>query len=206
MVRPHQSAEWTHSDGERGLQESRKREQTGQESIWTWPVSLDGLYFSQMISFTIPGDPIAKARPKAVSFGGHARVYTPARSKEFEYLVKLAAQEAMSGRAPLDEPVDVRIAYWLSIPKSFSMKKQRVALSGLLWPTGKPDLDNLVKATLDGMLKVVFRDDSLVCRLEISKHYAERPSTAVSVFPMIARMLTPHLEYLEKLTSSSNPF
>lgn len=133
------------------------------------------------LSFRIPGDPIAKARPEAASWGGKARVYTPTRSKNFEYLVKLAAQEHMGTRTPLDVPLLIGIGYYLSIPASASLVRQQEMRDGRRMPTTKPDLDNLVKATLDGMNKVVYRDDVYICDLIVSKRYSAEPCTLVRV-------------------------
>jgi Holliday junction resolvase RusA-like endonuclease len=48
-------------------------------------------------------------------------------------------------------------------------------------PTGKPDLDNTEKAVLDGMNKIVFRDDSVVCDVLKRKRYSETPRVKVWV-------------------------
>lgn len=36
------------------------------------------------VSFEIPGDPVAKARPRAAVVAGRARLYTPAKTRELE--------------------------------------------------------------------------------------------------------------------------
>ena len=46
---------------------------------------------------------------------------------------------------PLSLVLDVRCA----IPTSWSKKKQAAALAGEVWPTGRPDLDNIVKLYAD---------------------------------------------------------
>jgi Holliday junction resolvase RusA-like endonuclease len=112
---------------------------------------------------------------------GHARVYTPTRSKDFEYLVKIAAQAQMSGRKPLEVPLSVVIEYHVTIPASVSMVRQREMRDGRRLPTTKPDLDNLIKATLDGMNRVVYRDDVFICDLIASKRYSVEPCTWVRV-------------------------
>ena len=137
---------------------------------------------SLTLAMVVPGDPIAKARPAATIIGGHAHVYTPKRSKEFEYLVKLSAREQMGERAPLEAvPLSVTIEYRLTIPSSFSNKKREGAIHGFVYPTPKPDIDNLVKATLDGMLGVVFKDDAIICDLIVSKRYSVKPCTWIRV-------------------------
>jgi Holliday junction resolvase RusA-like endonuclease len=67
------------------------------------------------------------------------------------------------------------------VPASWSNKKRAKALAGEVMPTGKPDLDNLEKAILDGMNKIVFRDDAVVCDVIKRKRYAETPRVQVIV-------------------------
>ena len=132
------------------------------------------------LAFRIPGDPIAKARPRAANANGFTRIYTPTKSKDFEHLVKRAAQAQMDNREPLEVPLSVVIEYELSIPK-LSGVRQRECRDGRRLPTTKPDLDNLIKSTLDGMNKVVYRDDVFVCNLVVSKRYSTTPGTRVLV-------------------------
>lgn len=139
------------------------------------------------IDFTVPGDPIAKARPRAAVIGRRAQIYTPSRSKEYEYLVMLAAQRAMDTKPPMQGPVCLGLSFMLSVPPSWSKRKQAAALAGDVRPTGKPDLDNLLKATLDGMRRVVYVDDAQVCDVDMVKLYAETPGTVVRVSAIAAR-------------------
>jgi hypothetical protein len=47
----------------------------------------------RMIAFTIPGQPVAKGRPKFARRGAHVVAYTPAKTASYENLVKLAADD-----------------------------------------------------------------------------------------------------------------
>ena len=51
-----------------------------------------------MLTFEIPGDPVAKARPRAAMVAGRARLYTPAKTEKYEARVAVFAQQAMAGR------------------------------------------------------------------------------------------------------------
>lgn len=134
-----------------------------------------------ILEFTIPGDPVAKGRPKLTTINGSARTYTPAKTRSYESLVRLAAEQAMGGRAPLDGPLLVAVAVHLAVPESWSQKKKRLALSGEVLPTKKPDLDNFIKAVLDGMNSVAFIDDSRIVDLVCRKRYSETPRIHVEI-------------------------
>ena len=47
--------------------------------------------------------------------------------------------------------------------------------------TGKPDLDNVAKAILDGLNAVAFEDDSQIVGLQITKSYGERPRAEIQI-------------------------
>lgn len=77
-------------------------------------------------------------------------------------------QEQHGGVAPLDEPVLVETVFWLT--KGSSLPKWR-------WlPWSRPDADKLVRAVLDGISKILIRDDGRVTDLVVRKRFAlDRP-------------------------------
>jgi Holliday junction resolvase RusA-like endonuclease len=133
------------------------------------------------LAFTIPGEPRGKGRPRATSRGGFTRLYTDKKTASYENLVALAAREALAGREPLDEPVGISIRVRLCPAASLSNRKREAMLSGAEHPTKKPDLDNVVKAVMDGCNAVAFRDDALVVRQTASKVYARVPGVDVVI-------------------------
>lgn len=134
-----------------------------------------------MIEFFIPGSPVAKGRGRAAIVAGHAHVFTPTKTRDYENLVKSEARRAMNGQEPLDCPVNISITVRLPIPQSMSAKKQQCAISGTLLPAKRPDLDNCVKACTDGMNMIVFRDDALICDIYASKRYSTMPGVLIKV-------------------------
>ncbi len=125
------------------------------------------------ITFTVPGEPVAKGRARSFIRNGHIAHYTPDRTARYENLVRLAAQQAMADAAPLDAAVALTVLVFFSIPKSWSLKKQRAAALGEIMHTKRPDLDNVVKAIKDGANGVVWADDSQVAVLRASKAYGQ---------------------------------
>lgn len=140
---------------------------------------------SDVIKFSVPGAPVGKGRPKVSTRGGKfAKMYTPEKTANYETLVALAAQQAMVGRTLLAGPVEVQMAILLPIPASWSKKKQAAAIAGQVYPTKKPDADNVVKAIFDGINGVVWNDDVQACDIVVRKRYAERPRVEVLVSPI----------------------
>ena len=135
------------------------------------------------LAFTIPGDPRGKGRPRATTIGGHARMFTDAKTASYENLVKLAASHALGERDPFDEPLTITVMVRMVPAASHSAKKRAAMLAGEVMPTKLPDIDNVVKAVLDGCNKVAFRDDALIVRLVSEKNYSATPGVDVSIEP-----------------------
>lgn len=133
------------------------------------------------VSFTVPGVPIGKGRARVATIAGRARMYTPAKTVDYEALVAKEAKIAMLMDSLFLGPVDVILEINLPIPVSWSQKKQRAALLGEIRPTGKPDADNTIKAIFDGMNKVVWKDDAQVVYVAASKRYSLQPRVVVLV-------------------------
>jgi Holliday junction resolvase RusA-like endonuclease len=132
-------------------------------------------------TFTVPGEPRGKGRPKATSRGSFVRLYTDAKTASYENLVRLCAVEAMGDLEPFKSAVSVEVVAMLAIPKSTPKKVLPGMLSGAISPTKKPDLDNVIKAVLDGLNTVAFTDDALVVELIGHKFYGEEPRLVVTV-------------------------
>ena len=134
------------------------------------------------IKIVIPGAPVPKGRGRIGKLhDGRPVVFTPKKTQNYENLVKMAASDGMQDQPPFTEPVDVVVHVALPVPASWSKKKTALALAGELMPGSRPDLDNFIKAALDGCNEIVFRDDSLVVTIMASKRYSDRPALTIAV-------------------------
>ena len=137
-----------------------------------------------MITFTIPGEPQGKGRARVGTIGGHARMFTPAKTVAYEGLIAHAAALVMAGRPPLAEPVRMEIDIVCTVPASWSGKKRMQALAGAIRPAKKPDADNVIKAVCDGMNGVVWVDDVQAVEGGWRKVYGATPGVHVRVVPV----------------------
>ena len=134
------------------------------------------------MTFSIPGAPQGKARPKVVRQGAFSRAYTPEKTVNYEALVKLSYQQAAGGLfLGAGVPVRVRIDAYYDTPKSESKKKLRNMLAGLLFPTKKPDWDNIGKIVCDALNGIAWKDDAQIVDGNVLKHYSEVPHTDVLI-------------------------
>lgn len=134
-----------------------------------------------IVVFTIPGEPVAKGRPRSFVRNGHVAHYTPDKTARYENLVRLAAQQAMAGRSPEQGAVELTVHAYMGIPASWSKRKQVQASLGEITPTKRPDLDNILKAIKDGGNGVLWRDDAQVVDVRAKKRYSEMPFVRVIV-------------------------
>ena len=134
-----------------------------------------------MLTYIVYGEPVGKGRPRFARRGTFVSTYTPQKTKTYEDEIRMMAKAAMGASEPLDTPVTVAIYIRVGIPASYSKQKRKDALSGVLKPTKKPDLDNVAKCFLDSMNQIVYLDDKLVVNLHVTKVYAETPAVEVMV-------------------------
>jgi Holliday junction resolvase RusA-like endonuclease len=142
---------------------------------------MNGNGFSNALTFTVPGPPVAKGRARAFRLGNQVRLHTPEKTARYENLVAMTAQTAMGDRPLIEGAVAVEIVLFTAIPSSWSQKKRSAALKGVIRPTTKPDCSNVLKAIEDGMNGIVFVDDKQITDVRVRKFYGEVPSAAVVV-------------------------
>jgi Holliday junction resolvase RusA-like endonuclease len=87
--------------------------------------------------------------------------------------MRLLATKAKCSGSTLEGSVSVFIYISFSVPQSYSKRKREACLSGETKHTKKPDLDNVAKAIIDGMNGIIFKDDSQIINLHVTKVYAE---------------------------------
>jgi Holliday junction resolvase RusA-like endonuclease len=127
-----------------------------------------------MLTITIPGKPVAKARPRVFrDKNGFTRGITPEATVKYEEHVKLCAMEAinnhMTARDLFAMPLKAVIDVYFPCPTSQYRKTKPRPQE---WRTKKPDADNLAKAILDALNGIVYHDDSQVVDLRVRKYQA----------------------------------
>lgn len=136
------------------------------------------------VAFVVPGTPVGKGRPKFARRGNFVSTYTPEKTASYENLVKVKAQEAMTGIPVFAGAVVVEIALFVTPPASWSQKKQREALAGKIFPTSKPDVDNVIKGIFDAMNEIVWKDDKQAVDLVVRKRYCTSARAEVEVWAL----------------------
>jgi Holliday junction resolvase RusA-like endonuclease len=140
---------------------------------------------NELLTFSLPGNPQGKGRARAFRRGNHIGHYTPEDTRSYEGMIRDIAHREMNGRLPTTAPVRVTLTAVFDIPKSFSKKKRMLAMGNNIKPAKKPDIDNIIKAFVDAMNGVVFKDDCQIVMGEYAKVYGPAPLVVVTVRPLI---------------------
>lgn len=137
------------------------------------------------VQFLVPGEPVGKGRPRVSTISGQARMFTPKKTAIYEGVIAMVANAAMFGRPLIEGPVMVELRIVMAVPQSKSKKWKAQALAGEVFPTKKPDMDNVIKAIYDGLNGVVWKDDVQVVDAFVRKRYGEVPGVHVHVVPLM---------------------
>lgn len=78
-----------------------------------------------------------------------------------------------------EEPIEINLYIHISPAKSTTKKEYNRIIGHC--HTKKPDLDNCVKAILDGLNGVAYRDDSTIARMSAVKRWGSTDSIEVVI-------------------------
>ena len=137
--------------------------------------------------FAVMGKPVGKGRPRASFRNGRIWMRSTDETTTYESIVRGAFVQEYGEQPPLSSPLSVAITCYFPYPKSayWPVNKNHNGELREEWKgkpyTGKPDLDNVAKAILDGLNTVAFEDDSQIIALQISKFYDERPRAEIQI-------------------------
>lgn len=138
-----------------------------------------------MIYFKVDGEPVGKGRPKFSRRGDYVHAYTPKKTSDYEEKIKYEFLASNCERVPVYDkgiPIKVDMTIALGIPKSYSKTKREKCRLGLIAPTKKPDVDNVLKM-LDALNGLAWHDDSQIVEVRAEKIYAEEPYLEVRIHP-----------------------
>jgi Holliday junction resolvase RusA-like endonuclease len=126
-------------------------------------------------------------RGKESARGGRAgkRAFMPQATKDAEAHCRAHAL-AQVGHQRLSGALGLSAVIYQPVPASWSKRRQAAALAnGGAWVTAKPDLTNILKLLEDSMMGVLWEDDAQIAHYgEMSKRYAERPRTVLTVWQL----------------------
>ena len=103
-------------------------------------------------------------------------MYDPRTAHEWRETVAIVVGSAVS--EPIEGPVRLSLAFFFPRPKSHygtGKNSDVVKASAPVHHAQKPDIDNVIKSTLDAMNGVLYGDDKQVIQLRAEKRWAHQP-------------------------------
>lgn len=119
-----------------------------------------------MIIFNVDGQPIPQGSMKVIN--GHVIHSQGSALAAWRSAIALSAKSA--GAKPHIEPVEIELVFRMAKPRTVTRSEPSVA----------PDLDKLIRAVLDALTAVAYRDDGQVTRITATKEYGT-PGVSVKV-------------------------
>ena len=133
------------------------------------------------VTFKVEATPVGKGRPKFARRGNFVSTYTPTKTRDYEDLIREAAKQAMGSSEPLETPVTLYLYIRVPIPKSCTKKRLEAIQNGSEKPIKKPDASNILKSVEDGMNGVVYKDDSQIVNIHVTKVYSSQAGVDICV-------------------------
>jgi len=132
---------------------------------------------SQLINMTIPGEP----KPWQVWVRRSAPTPGYLEFKSYQATIQAKCLEAWGTKPLIETAVAIHLVFIRSYPKNLPKKeasRERRLREALV---RKPDLDNMVKAAIDGVKEIIIKDDTVVVRLSAEKRFGPEPMTMITL-------------------------
>ncbi len=137
-----------------------------------------------MIKFRYNGEAVGKGRPRVSRRGMYVHTYTPEKTRAFEEAIRFEFMASNCEQMPVyprEKSLKAEVTIGVSIPQSYSKKKQALCRDRVLAPSKKPDIDNVLKSIFDALNGYCYEDDVQIVKVIAEKRYAEDPFVEVII-------------------------
>lgn len=132
------------------------------------------------MKIVILGVPQSQLRPRATRMGKGVRLYDPKKTADYKkYVRETAALQWEHGI--LEGALHVKLNVYRPIQKSDSKKNKMKKDKGIIRPVVTPDATNYAKGIEDALNGIIWKDDSQIVDLHVSKFYSEQPRIELEV-------------------------
>ena len=130
------------------------------------------------IVFEVPGEPRGKGRPRVTRNG----TYTDSETRAYEQKIVAYYRKQLGAFRWSDSAfVSVEVTAHYPIPKRTTKAAVAGMQAGKVFPSRKPDIDNVLKIVLDALNGVAYKDDSRVVCVEARKVYSDTPRLVIEM-------------------------
>ena len=132
---------------------------------------------SSLINMTVPGEP----KPWQVWVRMSAPTPGYLEFKSYQATIQAKCLEVWRNKPLIETAVEIHLVFIRSypnkLPKGEASRERRLKEALVR----KPDLDNMVKAAIDGVKGTVLKDDTVVTQLSAEKRFGPEPMTMITV-------------------------
>lgn len=121
-----------------------------------------------------------QARPRATRMGRGIRLYDPKKVSVYKKQLAMMCKFQYKDQ-PLSGQLTVNLKFYRHVQSSVSKKERKLRLIGAHRPTVKPDVDNYIKSTLDGLNGLLWEDDNQIVKIVAEKYYSDHPRVEIEV-------------------------
>lgn len=132
------------------------------------------------MKLTFEIEPVEQARPRATRMGKGIRLYDPKKVSVYKKQLSMMCQFQYK-KEPLTGPLIVSLKFYRHIQSSISKKERELRIAGAHRPVVKPDTDNYIKSTLDGLNGLLWEDDNQIVKIVAEKYYSDHPRVEIEV-------------------------
>ena len=132
------------------------------------------------MKLTFDIEPVEQARPRATRMGRGIRLYDPKKVSVYKKQLAMMCKFQYKDQ-PLSGQLTVNLKFYRHVQSSVSKKERKLRLIGAHRPTVKPDVDNYIKSTLDGLNGLLWEDDNQIVKIVAEKYYSDRPRIEIEV-------------------------
>ena len=132
---------------------------------------------SQLINMTVPGDP----KPWQVWVKMSAPTPGYIAFKVWQAMIQVACKQEWGNKPLIETAVEINLVFIRSYPNKLPKReasRERRLKEALV---RKPDLDNIVKAAIDGIKGIILKDDTVVTKLSAEKRFGPEPMTMITI-------------------------
>ena len=129
------------------------------------------------VSFTVPGQPQGKLRPR----WARTRMYSPEKTVNYETYIKEIFVISYPDFVLLEGALEITITAWMMIPKSTSKRRAKLMAERVIRPDKKPDWDNLSKVVGDALESLAYKNDAQIVDGILHKYYSVSPRLEIEI-------------------------
>ena len=126
---------------------------------------------------TVPGEP----KPWQVWVKMSAPTPGYLAFKVWQAMIQVACKQEWGNKPLIETAVEINLVFIRSYPNKLPKReasRERRLKEALV---RKPDLDNIVKAAIDGIKGIILKDDTVVTKLSAEKRFGPEPMTMITI-------------------------